>query len=71
MNDAQRTLGSFDQLANELSADLTEILDKLEEDGIDLELIKTGDVSLMDLVTGKADRLPFKLRVSLAEEDEL
>lgn len=62
MGQAQATLGN----AQELIAFAREVLAEVQ-DGVTLELVKEGDASIMDFLTGKAAVLPIKVRIKLEE----
>lgn len=58
MNAAQVTLGAFQAFAEELT------------DGVNFKIVRTGDATIMDFVTGKVKELPFCLRLEPEEETD-
>jgi hypothetical protein len=55
---AQQTMGD----AQGVLAVARALLDQLQ-DGVTIEIVKTGEASLMDFAMGKADTLPICLRL--------
>ena len=73
MNNIQSTSNEFRivaQLLQDFIEDLDEMFEHIEKHGIDVELEKSGDINLMDIVTGKVDKLPFKINVNLGDKEE-
>lgn len=38
------------------------------EDGLEIQIVRRGDASIMDFIQGKTDELPFRLRIVAREE---
>lgn len=60
MGQAQGTIAAIREAAVGLLEDL--------QDGFTVHLVRTGDATLMDFLTGKVSELPLSLRVVAEEE---
>jgi hypothetical protein len=61
MNTAQASILSVRDVVEGLLEDL--------QDGVDIRIVRKGDASIMDFLSGKVAELPFALRI-VPEEDE-
>jgi hypothetical protein len=62
MNTAQGAISGVREAAEGLLEEL--------QDGIDIELVRKPGASLMDFIQGKADALPFSLRIVIKEDNQ-
>lgn len=60
-NHAHETMDGVQALLADFLADLA--------DGVDFELVRTGDATLADFLAGKVDKFPLKIRM-VAKEDQ-
>lgn len=61
MGQAQATISAIREAAVGLLEDL--------QDGVTLQLVRTGDATLMDFLSGKVSELPLSLRLVAEEAD--
>jgi hypothetical protein len=60
MNTAQGAILSVRDVVEGLLEDL--------QDGVDIHIVRKGDASIMDFLSGKVEELPFALRIVPEEE---